>query len=85
MTATALAFDPAVRRLRGSMVGEQHGVAGGRQPGPDDHPLRHHHPTTTGTVSGTLFLDTATDISPFGQAIPVGDQIAAIPYRYTAR
>lgn len=42
-------------------------------------------PTAAASVDGTLFVDTATDISPFGQPIPVGDQVAAIPYAYTAK
>jgi hypothetical protein len=41
-------------------------------------------PSKTGTTRGTLYLDTTTDINPFGTVIPVGDQVAAIPYSYTA-
>jgi hypothetical protein len=41
-------------------------------------------PPKKGTTSGTLFLDTASEMSPFGNAIPAGDQVAAIPYSYTA-
>jgi hypothetical protein len=40
-------------------------------------------PSKPGTTIGTLFLDTTSDISPFGSPIPVGDQVAAIPYSYT--
>ena len=41
-------------------------------------------PSHQGTVSGTLYLDTTGEISPYGNAIPVGDQVAALPYTYTA-
>lgn len=42
-------------------------------------------PTAAGSATGWLYLDTATDINPFGNSIPVGDQVAAIPYSYTAK
>jgi hypothetical protein len=35
-------------------------------------------------VSGDLFVDDTTVISPFGTPVgPTGDELAAVPYRYT--
>ena len=86
MTATTLAFDPAVQTTYGDLWSGNNTVTPVVvSPGETITLYATIAPTTTGTVKGTLFVDTATDISPFGQAIPVGDQIAAIPYRYTAK
>ncbi len=86
MTATTLAFDPAIHTTYGDLW------SGGDtvtpvvvSPGQTITLYATISPTAAGTVRGKLFLDTATDISPFGQAIPAGDQVAAIPYSYTAK
>jgi hypothetical protein len=86
MTATTLAFDPALQTTYGDLWSGSNTVTPVVvSPGQTITLYATIAPTATGTVNGTLFIDTATDISPFGQAIPVGDQIAAIPYRYTAK
>ena len=86
MTATTLAFDPAVQTTYGDLWSGNNTVTPVVvSPGQTITLYATIAPTATGTVNGTLFVDTATDISPFGQAIPVGDQIAAIPYSYRAK
>ena len=34
-------------------------------------------------VHGTLFLDDASSLSPFGQAVPSGQELASMPFAYT--
>jgi hypothetical protein len=85
MIATTLEFDGAVHTTYGDLWAGNNSVSpvivG---PGQTLTLYATIAPTAAGVVEGTLFLDTATDISPFGQPIPVGDQVAAIPYAYTA-
>jgi hypothetical protein len=85
VSATTLAFDGAVHTTYGDLW------SGGNLvspvivgPGQTITLYATITPTAAGPVDGTLFVDTATDISPFGQPVPVGDQVAAIPYAYTA-
>jgi hypothetical protein len=86
MTATTLAFDPAVHTTYGDLWSGNNTVTPVVvSPGQTITLYATISPTAAGTVRGKLFLDTATDISPFGQAIPAGDQVAAIPYSYTAK
>jgi hypothetical protein len=86
LSATTLAFDSAVHTSYGDLWSGSNSVSpvivG---PGQTLTLYATISPTEAGAVEGTLFLDTATDISPFGQPIPVGDQVAAIPYAYTAK
>jgi len=86
MTATTLAFDPAVHTTYGDLWSGNNTVTPVVvSPGQTITLYATISPTAVGTVHGTLFLDTATDINPFGEAIPAGDQVAAIPYSYTAK
>jgi hypothetical protein len=86
MSATTLAFDTAVHTNYGDLWSGDNSVTpvivG---PGQTITLYATISPTTAGSVNGTLFIDTASDISPFGQPVPVGDQVAAIPYAYTAK
>jgi hypothetical protein len=84
--ATTLAFDEAVHTTYGDLWSGDNSVSPVIvSPGQTITLYATIAPTAAGPVDGTLFIDTATDISPFGQPIPVGDQVAAIPYAYTAR
>lgn len=86
MTATTLAFDPAVHTTYGDLWSSSNTVTPVVvSPGQTITLYATISPTAAGTVRGKLFLDTATDITPFGAAIPAGDQVAAIPYSYTAK
>jgi hypothetical protein len=42
-------------------------------------------PVKAGVARGTLYLDSASSLDPFGDAIPAGDQLASLPYSYTAQ
>jgi hypothetical protein len=86
MTATTLAFDPAVHTTYGDLWSGDNTVTPVTVgPGQTITLYATISPTATGAVHGNLFLDAATDISPFAQAVPAGDQVAAIPYSYTAK
>jgi Subtilase family len=86
MSATTLAFDGAVHTTYGDLWSGDNSVTPVIvSPGQTITLYATIAPTVAGAVNGTLFVDTATDISPFGQPIPVGDQVAAIPYAYTAK
>ncbi len=86
MIATTLEFDGAVHTTYGDLWSGDNSVTPVIvSPGQTLTLYATIAPTAAGVVNGTLFLDTATDISPFGQPIPVGDQVAAIPYAYTAK
>jgi hypothetical protein len=86
LSATTLAFDGAVHTTYGDLWSGDNSVSPVIvSPGQTITLYATIAPTAAGAVNGTLFIDTATDISPFGQPIPVGDQVAAIPYAYTAK
>lgn len=86
MSATTLAFDDAVHTTYGDLWSGDNSVSPVIvSPGQTITLYATIAPTAAGSVDGTLFIDTATDISPFGQPVPVGDQVAAIPYAYTAK
>ncbi|MFZ0666004.1 MAG: hypothetical protein WAM97_09620 [Acidimicrobiales bacterium] len=86
VNATTLAFDGAVHTTYGDLWSGDNSVSPVIvSPGQTITLYATISPTAAGPVNGTLFIDTATDISPFGQPIPVGDQVAAIPYAYTAK
>ncbi|MCU4186085.1 S8 family serine peptidase [Acidiferrimicrobium sp. IK] len=84
LQATTQAFDPAVTTTYGDLwqTGTVNPVI--VQPGQTTTLYAVMKPTAAGPVSGTLYVDTASELSPFGQAIPAGDQVAAVPYSYTA-
>lgn len=86
MTATTREFDPAVHTSYGDLWEGDNSVAPIiAAPGQTVTLHATITPTKAGPVKGTLFVDTAGDISPYGQPIAVGDQVAAVPYRYTAK
>ena len=85
LQATTMAFDPAVTTTYGDLW------KGGTSlhpvivaPGRTATLYAVIDPTQAGAVAGTLFVDTASEMAPYGSAIPAGDQVAALPYAYTA-
>jgi Subtilase family/Peptidase inhibitor I9 len=85
LKATTLDFDPAASTAYGDLwTGDTalHPVIVG--PGRSTTLYAVINPGQSGSVTGTLFVDTASEISPYGNAIPAGDQVAALPYHYTA-
>ncbi len=90
MAATTKAFDRATGSTTGDFWAVEAGQGGTFTPvivGPGQTTTIYVTITPSGkpgtVVSGTLYLDDASSLSPFGQAIPAGEELAAIPYKYT--
>ncbi len=87
MTAKTLAFNRSITTSYGDLWASPksalHPVIVG--PGQSSTLYAVIAPTAAGATTGTLYLDSASSINPFGNAIPAGDQLAAIPYKYTAK
>ncbi len=91
MRATTKAFDRSARSTTGDLFAR----AAGQSSQPFRPAVVGPGQTTTiyvtitpnaksGTVvHGTLFLDDATSLSPFGQAVPSGQELASMPFAYT--
>jgi hypothetical protein len=85
LEATTRAFDPAVSSPYGDFwtaTGSLHPILVGA--GRTVRLQVRIDPRAPGVVHGTLYVDTLSTLDPFGNPIPAGDQIAAIPYAYRA-
>ena len=89
MSATTKAFDSSARSTTGDFWATQAGKGGTFTPvivQPGQSTTIYVTITPTGkkgqVVRGTLYLDDVSSLSPFGQPIPAGQELAAIPYTY---
>lgn len=90
MAATTKAFDAAASSTSGDFWSVEAGQGGSFTPvivGPGQSTTIYVTITPSGkpgaVVRGMLYVDDASSLSPFGGAVPAGEELAAIPYKYT--
>ena len=90
LAATTKAFDTATTSTTGDFWASGAGVSVGFTPvivQPGRSTTIYVTITPSGragsVVKGTLYLDDLSSLSPFGEPVPAGDELAAIPYSYT--